>query len=156
MSTSYDFKAHWDLVSEIANEPRTNIRPQIIASDVQINAPTLLQTILSYRIQQNFGLVISRIEAYVHSVNTQSVVSAFDVAALITIQNSTGKRFFTQLANCMRDNDVLFTFSNPDTVQLVFSEISGPATFDALFRWYAWLVPLAKIGNFANVNTLLF
>lgn len=156
MSNSFDFVAHYNMISEIAKEPKQNIRPQRLSSDVSINAPDLLDPILTYRIPQNNGLVISRIECFTHSTSLQSVQNVFDVSAFISVQNSTGTRFISGLANDMGQSDYIITFQAPDVVQLIFTEVGGPGVYRACFRWWAWIIPSAKIGNFANMLTVTF
>lgn len=154
MSTSYDFWQHWRNVAAIAGEDLLNVRPITNATDQSFNAPVVTQTVLQFVVNQNKGFIISRIEGFTHNTGLLSVPTVFDVGAVLELHGNSNQNVLAGTANSLVYNDYLYTFQAGDTVKLDYTDVSGIGTLRACFKWYGWLIPSAKIGNFVNITTI--
>lgn len=155
MSTNYDFWEHWARIAQIGKLTMEQVRPLTLSLDTSINAPDLLDPLIIYRIKAGYGVIVSRIEAFTHSVNLQSVPAVFDISAIIEIhaQGSTQNKV-GNLANAVANCDYVLTFNPGDVMELVFTEIGGPGVYRAFFRMCCWLIPQEALPNFTGITTI--
>lgn len=154
MSESFDFWSHWARIAQIGNLDMEKVRPLTLSLDTSITAPDLLDPLIIYRIKAGNGVIVSRVEAFTHSVNLQSVPAVFDIGAIISIQTQAGVVKAQNLANAIAQCDYLLTFKPGDVMELVFTEVQGPGVYRALFRMCCWLIPQDALARFEGITTI--